>query len=162
MKNMKAVKKKLITAALVFTAVVGGSTSAFALSQPTSVYDSIVKVKGNYSELAGATSRYNCLAYALGNTTSWVWPWGSSNPSSSQVDSYMSSRGYTGAAYSSSKTGMSIVSYGTSSSNITHFSKISSSSSSDAKWGSLERLRSNGWDPYKPAGPYGYAVRMYK
>ena len=37
---------------------------------------------------------YNCLAYALGNTTSWDWPFGSV-ATKKEAKSYLESKGYT-------------------------------------------------------------------
>ncbi|MFZ5354509.1 MAG: DUF7689 domain-containing protein [Bacillota bacterium] len=37
---------------------------------------------------------YNCLAYALGVTNMWIWPF-DAYPTSSEVTLYMNRRGYT-------------------------------------------------------------------
>lgn len=159
---MKRTKKWLITATLSVAAIIGGVTSAQALSQPTWVYDSIVITPGNYAYLAPNTGTYNCLAYALGNTSTVEWPWGQSNPTLSQVNSYMLTKGKNTYSLSEPATVGMIISYGTSESNITHFSKVADANYSNAKWGQLERLQSLGHNPYKGAGPYGYAMRKYK
>lgn len=161
------VKKGLISVIIATTAIVGGATTAFAgITTSASILNAELKTAGNYAWLANATPNYNCLAYALGNHSSWVWPW-SGNPTSSQVDTYLSGQGYTiSSAYGSSTPGdYAIVSYGTSSS-INHFSKVGtdrvgSSNYSNAKWGSAERLQSLGWDPYTVDGTYGAAYRQY-
>ncbi|MBP2002249.1 hypothetical protein J2Z69_003321 [Paenibacillus shirakamiensis] len=155
-------KKWIITTTLSISAIVGGAASAEALSQATSVYDSIVITPGNYAYLADATSSYNCLAYALGNTSVWEWPWGASNPNVTQVSNYMTTKGKSTYSLSEPATTGMIISYGTSESNITHFSKVADANYSNAKWGQLERLQSLGHNPYKGAGPYGYAIRKYK
>jgi len=41
-----------------------------------------------------ATNRYNCLAWTLGITTSWVWPWGSRNATKSEFDALYRSYGF--------------------------------------------------------------------
>lgn len=160
------IKHKLISCIITLVTVLVGASSAFALSQPTAVYDAVVKTAGNYAELAGATTSYNCLAYALGNTSSWVWPWGSNNPTISQVNTYL----WNYDEYLSHDMDTTnpdppseIIAYGSTSS-IAHFSKIADKNYTNAKWGSLERLQSLGWDPYKTyanGGPYGSAVRQY-
>lgn len=80
---------------------------------------------------------------------------GYSNPSSSQVDTYLSGKGY-----SKSGNWAQIVSYGWSS-NITHFSKVTGTEWSRAKWGSLERFNHNSWDPYYHNSVYGPQVQIY-
>lgn len=144
------------------SAIIGGAVSAQALSQPAAVYDSLVITPGNYAYLADATPTYNCLAYALGNTTQWEWPWGQSNPTLSQVSTYMLTKGKNTYSLSEPATVGMIISYGTSESSITHFSKVADANYSNAKWGTLERLQSLGHNPYKGNGLYGYAMRKYK
>ena len=41
-----------------------------------------------------ATPTYNCLAWVLGITNSWVWPWGNRNASKREMDAFMRVRGY--------------------------------------------------------------------
>ena len=40
------------------------------------------------------TRRYNCLAWTLGNTSSWVWPWGSRDATKSEFDDLYRRFGY--------------------------------------------------------------------
>lgn len=56
------------------------------LCQSTSFYDSL---SWTWSYAGPCSTIYNCLSYALGITTSWTWPWGGSNPTPSQVNSYL-------------------------------------------------------------------------
>lgn len=44
-----------------------------------------------------ATNRYNCLAWTLGITTNWVWPWGSRNATKAEFDSLYRSYGFSPA-----------------------------------------------------------------
>jgi hypothetical protein len=44
--------------------------------------------------LGERTTRYNCLAWALGYTDRWIWPWGSANASPSQMSSFLHRYGY--------------------------------------------------------------------
>lgn len=43
--------------------------------------------------LGGATTRYNCLAWALGRTDRWIWPW-SGLPTLAQFTAYLRNFGY--------------------------------------------------------------------
>jgi hypothetical protein len=45
-----------------------------------------------------ATNRYNCLAWTLGITTSWVWPWGGRDATKPEFDSFYGSYGFSPAA----------------------------------------------------------------
>lgn len=84
--SLLGVKRKIVTTSLVLASIASGATTALAgITTPTSTLNSIVITSGNYAWLGDATSQYNCLAYALGNYSSWVWPWGSNNPTSTQV-----------------------------------------------------------------------------
>jgi hypothetical protein len=40
-----------------------------------------------------ATNRYNCLAWTLGITMNWVWPWGSRMPTKPEFDDFYRSHG---------------------------------------------------------------------
>ncbi len=46
-----------------------------------------------------ATPRYNCLAWTLGITTSWIWPWGSANPTKSEFDDFYQTQGFIPSAF---------------------------------------------------------------
>src|SRR5262245_34436616 len=41
-----------------------------------------------------ATNRYHYLAWTLGITTNWVWPWGSRMPTQPEFDDFYRSHGY--------------------------------------------------------------------
>jgi hypothetical protein len=103
----------------------------------------------------------NCLAYAVGYTSIWVWPWGASLPTSSQVDTYMKmDRGYV-YNVNTPTGGCKVYSYG-SPSGITHFSKSYGSSGYGivAKWGNYEVFSAPNTNPYKPT-PCGSIVKGY-
>lgn len=139
---------------LVLTLVV--SPTANALYYSPSYYD---KIAWTWEEAGLYTTTYNCLAYALGYTDRWIWPWGSSNPTESEVDDYMGFRGYSNAPWGTFYS-PEIVSYGTSA-EIVHFSKAFNYYSI-AKWGSLELMRSESWNPYNPQPEgYGFPVKLY-
>ena len=85
-------------------------------------------VANNWSYFDRGYYENNCLAYALGNTTQWIWPWGSSNPMLNEANTYMSNQGYT--AVSKDATGplrtTRAYAFG-STSNVTHFAKNTNS-----------------------------------
>src|SRR5690349_11125748 len=47
---------------------------------------------------AEADLMYNCLAWTLGITDSWVWPWGDRNATKAEFDALYSSYGFNPAA----------------------------------------------------------------
>lgn len=143
--------KKITVMILVVCTLLLSALGVYALYYPNSFYDSI-SWTWEYSDTY--TSSYNCLGYATGSMT-WEWPWGSSNPTSSQVNSYLGSKGY-----STSGSWAYILSYG-SSSGITHFSKVTGDSWCRAKWGSLERFNHGSWSPYYSSSTYGPLVQVY-
>ncbi|NOU64994.1 hypothetical protein GC096_13235 [Paenibacillus sp. LMG 31461] len=155
-------KKKLVTAAIAVGAIASGATTALAgITTSTYTLDSMVSTAGNYAWLGDATGTYNCLAYALGNYSSWDWPWGVSNPDTWKADTYLKSKGF-GTSKDISSTDVAayeIISYGNIYS-ITHFSRIAASNYTNAKWGNYELLQSYGWQPYS-ASNYGPGVKKY-
>jgi hypothetical protein len=46
---------------------------------------------------ANATTQYNCLAWTLGITTSWIWPWSAPNVTKVEFDAFYQSHGFTPA-----------------------------------------------------------------
>lgn len=148
--------KKAILCILSVCIISCSALAVKALYYSASYYNAIAY---NYTYNAPYTNSYNCLAYALGNTTSWIWPWGSSNPTNSQVNGYLYTSGYiiisNGQPYQPK-----IISYGTTS-GITHFSK-GNGSGCIAKWGRLERFSHTNWGPYKTTGAYGAIVTKYR
>ena len=61
-----------------------------------------------------ATRRYNCLAWTLGITTSWVWPWGSRNATKAEFDTL-----YRGYGFSPAGSG-TIAAFGLNLNSMTH------------------------------------------
>ncbi|OPJ54588.1 DUF7689 domain-containing protein [Clostridium oryzae] len=92
---IKNLKNKTMTLFLALTMLIVSSTTVFALVNPKSFYDAI---SWTWTYDASATSSYNCLGYATGSMT-WEWPWGSSNPTKSKVDTYMKGKSYKSANY---------------------------------------------------------------
>jgi len=144
------------------------SIQALAASTTTAQRNAIAN---DWTFYAQGTETYNCLAYALGNTTSWVWPWGASNPTFSQVQTYLNGKGYA----ESYKVGFigpiqpcKITCYGTTSA-ITHFAKYTNTSNNTgwtgqvrAKWGACEIFTHSTPNPYVPTGIYGKQVAVFR
>ncbi|TGE35016.1 hypothetical protein E4K67_27570 [Desulfosporosinus fructosivorans] len=152
------VKKNLAIVILSLMTVATVATPASALVKPNSFYDAVA---WTWEYNAPATSTYNCLAYALGYTDRWMWAWGASNPTSSQVNYYMDLvGGYRNVGYGTPINNPLIISYGSSSA-VVHFSKVTGSGITTAKWGELERMKSYSLNPYNPGGGYGPAVTTY-
>ena len=111
----------------------------------------------------------NCLAYAVfNNTMSWIWPWGGSNPTVTQVDGYMVSLGFT--PVSPDATGPLLTTracvYGSTSA-VGHFAKnrnatlVLRNDLTRAKWGHYEVFNHSNANPYKNSPAYGPLVRAY-
>ena len=124
-----------------------------SLYAPVSDYAGFVK---QFKKIGDYSPFYNCLAYAIGITNSCVWPW-SNEPSLSQLDSFMESKGYIRVLQYQSNC---VVAYGLSSSQITHFSKVVSNTVT-AKCGGLELMEHNEYDAYFAAGNYGSPQAFY-
>ncbi|MGE5342627.1 MAG: hypothetical protein ACM3SY_14225 [Candidatus Omnitrophota bacterium] len=129
---------------------VSGLNAQLCVNQ--SVYNSC---SWTWSYAGPCSSQYNCLSYALGITSSWIWPWGGC-PTSSQVDTYLATQGY----YTTGDF-PKIISYGSSSSCIVHFGKVTSSTTITAKWGSLNLLNHGSWNPYYSGSCYGSMQSVY-
>jgi len=146
------------------TAVLLGLISLLFFIGVSSQYGQLCKTASWYnlrawdwSYVGPCTSSYNCLAYATGVTNDWVWPWGYSNPTSSQVTDYLNGRGYYKSDYNPR-----IISYGFSYNSILHFSKVTDDSTCRAKWGDLNLLDHESWDPYTtPNSIYGSKKDVY-
>lgn len=153
--------KKRVLVSIVCLIVIFSTIVSSALVYPTQFYSNR---SWTYTYDAPSTSTYNCLAYALGITSTWVWPW-TGNPTDSQVTSWISWMGY--VPWSGQGTGPKIISYGTTS-EVIHFSKVTGTGCT-AKWGGLERFThgsgspyNTGWDAWCPSNPYyGYTVNYY-
>ena len=145
--------KKVVSLILSLLIVGGTATVSYALVLDKSEYDALCK---NYTYAGPADSSYNCLAYAVGYPTQWLWPWGESKPTDAQVTSFLSSMyGYrkVGSPYQPM-----VISHGTSLSSIAHFSKASGSNSY-SKFGTYELFYHVGWDVFR--GNYGTLKSMY-
>lgn len=119
------------------------------------VYADFVK---DFNKIGDYNFNYNCMAYALGDTTQILWPWGENNPTVSQVTTYMQNQGYTQV---STFTSNCVIVYGPSSSSIAHFAK-SASGTVTAKMGRLEKVSHPlGYNAYFSGGDYGIPQAYY-
>lgn len=149
-------KKSIISIIVALTLTISCLTAVCATASVTTTTADRNAIATNWTFYSQGVYENNCLAYSLGNTTDWIWPWSYSNPTLAQTKTYMNSRGYTG--YDTSFIGAvqtcQIMAYGTSSS-INHFSKIISDSSGSftngtcrAKWGHAEIFTHSNLNPY--------------
>lgn len=90
----------------------------------------------------------NCLGYALGKTTEWVWPWGAAFPTLSQMSGYLNINLYSSTG---NQEVADIYVYG-SSSRVTHVAKYYGAFPLNglivAKWGQNEVFRHMTTSPY--------------
>lgn len=165
MSIIKSRKKLCIIFSFILIATFSFPTNTFALS-PSTVSSTAIrnKISNSWSYKSRGYYENNCLAWALGNKTSWTWPWGSKNPTVSQVTDYLASKGYkyTGNQSMSQK----IYAFGSSSS-VTHFSRGLGigplATPQDAKWGHYEVFNHHSPNPYNSvaSGSYGPRVASY-
>lgn len=150
------------------TGILPGTAYALtpSLQSTTALRNSIAY---NWSYYARGYYENNCLAYALGNTTSWIWPWGYSNPTVAQTDSYMAGYGYAGVSPNAGGPLRTtrVYAFGSTSS-VGHFAKnrnytiVLRNDLTRAKWGHYEIFNHSNADPYKPLPDgYGPLVRRY-
>lgn len=108
----------------------------------------------------GTANTYNCLAYSVGITDHWEWPW-SGTPTYSQLQTYMSNHGL--PTYSTSPMPWTKVIYY----NGDHFAKVSSWDSAGnpltirSKWSALELINSGSYNPFS-SDSYGTATYYFK
>ena len=145
-------KKKIMISLMLVVSIAILSISAFALVKPDSFYNSI---SWTWHYAGPDTPSYNCLGFATG-AMYWEWPWGGNNPTLSQVSSYLSGKGYR-----TTGTWAYILAYGPSTSQITHFSKVTGDTWCRAKWGQLELFNHGSWDPYYASSSYGSLRQRY-
>lgn len=159
--------KQYITSAcaiILMLALLVSSAVALTPSYTTSVAERNAIAK-NWNYLERGYKEYNCLAWSLGITDDWVWPWGSENPSVSKVITYMIGKGYVAV---DSNISCSIYAYGTSNA-VTHFARGRGDGPLavpiDAKWGACELFSHTTTDPYytiAEGGSYGKLVKGFR
>ncbi|HEX3043868.1 MAG TPA: LamG-like jellyroll fold domain-containing protein [Bacillota bacterium] len=115
---------------------------------------------GTGSGAHGQTGVYNCLAYAVGNTKNWEWPWGAGTPNYTQLSTYMKDHGYPTASTSVMPFTRVIYYSGN------HFTRVLTWDANGnplkviSKWGGLEVIESGNYDPFKSV--YGKATYYFK
>jgi len=78
----------------------------------------------NFHKVIGpATDEYNCLAYSLGVTDEWIWPWGTLDAGLADVDNYLGNYMYE-RTYTHSDANKIVAYYNPNSSLVGHFGKI--------------------------------------
>jgi hypothetical protein len=159
---MRSKNKLLVVAILCMTMLWGTMALALTPSDTTTTAQRNAIAK-NWAYIERGYADYNCLAWALGVTNIWVWPW-TGNPSLAQVNTYMSNLGYTASDGSIS---CDIYAYGTTSA-VVHFARGRGAGPLaipiDAKWGSCELFSHTTTNPYytvAEGGVYGSRVKSY-
>lgn len=147
-------KKTLAVGIVTFCIIMSITYHASALILPKSSYDALCK---NYTFSSTGTAVYNCFAYSVGITNKWEWPWGASNPTIAQVDSYLKST-YNLIPVTAPYMPKVMV-HGTSG-KVAHFSKATSSTVSYSKFGQCEIFKHEGWDVFR--GSYGSLMKQYR
>lgn len=157
---------KILSALLVFSILFSlfvPTASALTPSESTTVAERN-QIAKNWAYLEQGYKEYNCLAWAVGITTAWIWPWGSDNPTLNEVDTYLENRGYISASNAMS---CNIYAYGTTDS-ICHFARGRGAGPLavpiDSKWGKCELFSHTTYSPYytiAEGGLYGNLQAYY-
>lgn len=80
MKLKSSHKCKKIIICLVIALTIAIPSNAFALTASSVSSNAIRnKISSSWSYKQRGYYENNCLAWALGNTTNWIWPWGQKN-----------------------------------------------------------------------------------
>ena len=135
------------------------ATTAQALYYPASWYN--YYAPGGWTYNAPVNPSYNCLAYALGFTSVWIWPdWAGTYVSEAEMDIEMVNWG---KLRTTNAVEAQIVAYGYAG-DIRHAAKVTTPTTRTiAKWGRIERF-SHPWSPYRisPTEPLAYGgIRRY-
>lgn len=163
-------KFRTFVAAIVLAAVlVTAPTQALGLTPSTqSTTAQRNAIAHNWTYYTRGYYQNNCLAYALGNTTQWIWPW-PAEPMLGQVAAYLIGLGWTwvGPDASGPLKTTRIYCYG-SSDDVLHFAKCVTPTSSvqndtvRAKWGHFEVFTHSNAHPYNsPPDGYGGLVGVW-
>lgn len=164
---MLSVKRYLKYGAVTFAFAASAFITTKVLAAPShdySWFEGQLKSGIQYSiEDGSATSTYNCLAYALGVTSTWIWPWGSSDATLSEITKVLTDQGYNTRSPGPSYIPPRLVVYGSSNA-IGHIAKITNSNpqTTKSKWGPWELVETKSYDPYRPTpNGYGPAIQYY-
>lgn len=165
MKLKSSHKCKKIIICLVIALTIAIPSNAFALTASSVSSNTIRnKISSSWSYKQRGYYENNCLAWALGNTTDWIWPWGQKNPTVAQVNTFLSSQGYRNSG--NQNMSQKIYAFGKTS-GVTHFSRGLGMGPlavpMDAKWGHYEVFNHQSPNPYYSiaSGSYGPRVASY-
>jgi hypothetical protein len=148
--------KRVFVFVAAFLVLLVGAASLYSTLCKTESYYDARSWTWSYDGNGSCTYFYNCLGHATGSRY-WEWPWGATDPSSSQMTTYLQSKGYT----TNSNYTPAIISHGYSW-KIKHVSKVTGGSTCDAKWGALNLLDHGSWNPYyTDSESYGAKVKVY-
>jgi hypothetical protein len=130
----------------------------------TTVYSNLTYT---FKYLSSWSANYNCLAYALGITNQYIWPWETETPLASEVSTFFTynanydDRGiktakyYTGHTYTQyASTANGRIAFYTTNGRANHFSVIDGIGCK-AKMGQLERVSHDMLDAYYSYSSYG-------
>lgn len=156
MKRTKSYFALLITLfSLLFSTTVSASPS---LTTTTAERNAIAY---NWDYYAGGVYENNCLAYAMGNTTTWLWPWGADNPTVSTVQTWLAGQGYSGVLTGPLQGKLQMTAYALNG-RVTHFARAITETTVRAKWGHAEIFNHSNLDPYTNVVYGGLALRICK
>lgn len=153
------VRRGILVIACATAATLLSASAAFALVNSSTWYT--YYAPGGWTYNAANTSRYNCMAYALGYTDRWIWPsWAGFYVTDAEMDIEMEIWG----RYPTSSGSAKIITYGYAG-DVRHFGKVTSGTQTVAKWGQLERF-AHPWFPYRKDSSnkytYGGLRKYYK
>lgn len=148
--------------ALLFSLFVPVASALTASKSTTTAFRN--QIAKNWTFIDQGYYECNCLAWAVGITTAWLWPWGEDNPTLAEVDTYLTAHGYTAADYPE---GYNIYAYGTANS-ICHFGKGRGygplAIAMESKWGHCELFGHPDCNPFytiAEGGLYGKLQAYY-
>ena len=161
-------KKSFKTITLVLLCVVllvQVSVTALALT-PSEVSSTTLRniISNNWTYKQRGYYENNCLAWALGSSTGYYWPWGARYPTLSEVDELMEYLGFTALNANMS---CDVYAYGANG-YVHHFARGLGNGPLavpiDAKWGCYEVFSHGSIYPYNSvtSGGYGGLLRAYK
>lgn len=164
MKTKKIKSKKIISAVLCILMLISICLPIVAFGATLSLESSNTlrnKISHSWTYKYRGLWDNNCLAWALGNTTDWIWPWKEDNPTLTQMTNYLTAHGYkhTGNQSMSQK----IYVFGTTSC-VTHVSRGLGigplQTPQDAKWGHYEVFTHQHHNPYNSIASGSYGPRI--
>lgn len=139
-------KKKLIPGIIIsLLCILHLSFSVFAAT-PSQISSNALRnqIAWQWSYYTRGYYENNCLAYALGSNTQWIWPWGS-RANLNDATRYLTSVGYNCSYIPGATPRITIYAKN---GEVQHFARVIGPSSTRAKWGHYEVFSHNTYDPY--------------